>query len=141
VARRPHYPKVADRNRTSANLFRAPALPLWYNARRLRQRAKGASSLMTYIHAIAEGHLEWALYGVSLLVSALPGEFLLILMRGFGRRGFGFGRGRGIFRLFRIFRLIRFLFVLLFTTILGPIVLVVLIAFAAYAFFSSRRGR
>jgi len=96
---------------------------------------------MTYIHAIAEGHLEWALYGVSLLVSALPEELLLILMRGFGRRGFGIGRGRGIFRLFRIFRLIRFLFVLLFTTVLGPIVLVVLIAFAAYAFFSSRRGR
>jgi len=96
---------------------------------------------MAYIHAIAEGHLELALYAVSLLVSALPEELLLILMRGFGRRGFGIGRGRGIFRLFRIFRLIRFLFVLLFTTILGPIVLVVLIAFAAYAFFSSRRGR
>jgi Endonuclease/Exonuclease/phosphatase family len=26
VARRPHYPKVADRNRTSANVFRVPAL-------------------------------------------------------------------------------------------------------------------
>jgi hypothetical protein len=95
---------------------------------------------MAYIHAIAAGHLELALYAVSLLVSALPEELLLILMRGFGRRGFGIGRGRGIFRLFRIFRLIRFLFVLLFTTILGPIVLVVLIAFAAYVF-SSRRGR
>jgi hypothetical protein len=33
------------------------------------------------------------------------------------------------------------LFVLLFTTVLGPIVLVALIAFAAYGFFSSRRGR
>jgi hypothetical protein len=94
---------------------------------------------MAYIHAIAVGHLEWALYTVSLLVSALPEELLLTLMRGFGRGGFGFGRGHGIFRLFRIFRLVRFLFVLLFTTVLGPIVLVALIAFAGYAFFSSRR--
>jgi hypothetical protein len=35
----------------------------------------------------------------------------------------------------------RILFVLLFTTVFGPIVLVALIAFAAYGFFSSRRGR
>jgi hypothetical protein len=96
---------------------------------------------MAYIHAIAAGHFEWALYAVSLLVSALPEELLLTVMRGFGRRGFGFGRGRGIFRLFRIFRLVRFLFVLLFTTVLGPIVLVALLAFAGFAFFSSRRGR
>jgi len=59
---------------------------------------------MAYIHAIAAWHLELALYTVSLLVSALPEELLLTVMRGFGRRGFGFGRGRGIFRLFRIFR-------------------------------------
>ena len=90
---------------------------------------------MVYIHAIAVGHLEWALYAISLLVSALPDEILLLWMRGFGRRGFGFGRGRGSFRLLRI------LFVLLFTTVLGPMVLVALIAFAAYGFFSSRRGR
>jgi len=96
---------------------------------------------MAYIHMIAAGHLELALYTVSMLVSALPEELLLTVMRGFGRRGFGFGRGRGIFRLFRIFRLLRFLFVLLFTTVLGPIVLVAMIAFAGYAFFSSRRGR
>ncbi len=76
-----------------------------------------------------------ALCTVSLLVSALPEEILLLGMRGFGRRGFGFGRGRGSFRLWRI------LFVVLFTTVLGPIVLVALIAFAAYRFFSSRRGR
>ena len=76
-----------------------------------------------------------ALCAVSLLVSALPEEILLLGMRAFGRRGFGFGRGRGSFRLLRI------LFVLLFTTVLGPIVLVALIAFAAYGFFSSRRGR
>ena len=94
---------------------------------------------MAYINAIAAGHFELALYAVSLLVSALPDELLLMRMRGFGRRGFGFGRGRGIFRLFTIFRLVRFLFVLLFTTVLGPIVLVALIAFAGYAFFSSRR--
>lgn len=90
---------------------------------------------MSYIHAIAAGHLEWALYAISLLASVLLDELLLIRMRGFGRRGFGFGRGRGSFRLFRI------LFVLLFTTVLGPIVLVALIAFAAYSFFSSRRRR
>ena len=88
---------------------------------------------MAYIHAIAAGHLELALYAVSLLVSALPYELLLLRMRGFGRRGFG--RGFGSFRILRI------LFVLLFTTVLGPIVLVALIAFAGYAFFSSRRGR
>ena len=90
---------------------------------------------MTYIHAITAGHLELALCAVSLLVSVLPDDLTLIRMRGFGRRGFGFGRGRGSFRLLRI------LFVLLFTTVLGPIVLVALIAYAAYAFFSSRRGR
>jgi hypothetical protein len=55
-------------------------------------------------------------------------------MRGFGRRGFGFGRGRGSFRLLRI------LFVLLFTTVLGPIVLVALIAFAAYGFLAAGGG-
>jgi hypothetical protein len=90
---------------------------------------------MASIHAITAEHLEWVLFAVSLLVSALPEEILLIWMRGFGRRGFGFGRGRGSFRLIRI------LFVLLFTTVLGPIVLVALIVFAAYSFFSSRRRR
>jgi hypothetical protein len=90
---------------------------------------------MAYIHAIAAGHLEWALYAVSLLVSVLPGELQLIQSRGFGRRGFGFGRRRGSFKLFRI------LFALLFTTLLGPIVLVALIAFVAYRFFTSRRGQ
>jgi hypothetical protein len=86
---------------------------------------------MAYIHAIAAGHLELALYAVSLLVSALPEELLLVRMRSFGRRGFG--RGFGSFRILRI------LFVLLFTTLLGPVVLVALIAFAGYAFFNSRR--
>jgi hypothetical protein len=37
---------------------------------------------MAYIHAIAAGHLEFAQYAVSLLVSALPEELLLIRMRG-----------------------------------------------------------
>jgi hypothetical protein len=91
---------------------------------------------MAYIHAIAAGDLLWALYAVSLLVSVLPDELLLIIQRrGFGRRGFGFGRRRGSFGLFRV------LFALLFTTLLGPIVLVALIAFIAYRFFTSRRGR
>ncbi|MDQ3862634.1 MAG: hypothetical protein M3317_03885 [Actinomycetota bacterium] len=92
---------------------------------------------MAYIHAIATGQLQWALYTISLLVGAVPDEILLIRMRGFGRRGFG--RGHGIFRLFRVFRLLRILFVLLFTTVLGPIVLVALIVLAGYVFFSSRR--
>ena len=90
---------------------------------------------MAYIHAIGAGDLEWALYAVSLLVSVLPEELLLVQRRGFGRRGFGLGRRRGSFRLFRI------LFVLLFTTLLGPIVLVALIAFVAYRFFASHRRR
>ena len=91
---------------------------------------------MAYIHPIAAGQLEWALYAVSLLVSVLPDELLLIIMRrGFGRRGFGFGRRRGSFRLFRL------LFALLFTTLLGPIVLVALVAFVAYRFFASRYRR
>jgi hypothetical protein len=88
---------------------------------------------MAYIHAVAAGDLEWALYVVPLLVSVLPDAFLLILRRGFGRGGFG--RGFGGFRLFRV------LFALLFTTLLGPIVLVALVAFVAYRFFVSRRGR
>ena len=92
--------------------------------------------MASYIHAIvAAAYLEWALYAVSLLVSVLPEELLLIQRRGFGRRGIGFGRRRGSFGLFRI------LFVVLFTTVVGPIVLVALIAFVAYRFFSSRRGR
>ena len=91
---------------------------------------------MVYIHAIAAGDLEMALYALSLLVSVLPDELLLIIQRrGFGRRGFGFGRRRGSFGLFRI------VFALLFTTLLGPIVLVALIAFVAYSFFTSRRRR
>ena len=90
---------------------------------------------MAYIHAIAAADLEWALYAVSLLMSVLPEEFLLIQRRGFGRRGLGFGRRRGSFGLFRI------LFALLFTTLLGPIVLVALIAFVAYHFSSSHRRR
>src|SRR5829696_10551293 len=97
---------------------------------------KGALEHMTYVHAIAEGDLGWALYAVSLLVSVLPDKFLLIIQRrGFGGRGFGFGRRRGAFGLFRI------LFMLLFTTLLGPIVLVALIAFVAYRFFTSSRRR
>ncbi len=89
---------------------------------------------MAYLHTIAAGDLEWALYTVSLLVSVLPDGLLLIVQRrGFGRRGFGFGRRRGSFGLFRI------LFALLFTTLLGPIVLVALVAFVTYRFFANRR--
>ena len=84
---------------------------------------------MDYLHAIAAGDLQWALYAVSLIMSVLSDELLLILRRGFGRGRRGFG-------LFRI------LFALLFTTLLGPIVLVALIAFVAYRyFFTGRRGR
>src|SRR3712207_9065725 len=83
--------------------------------------------------AIAAGDPGWALCALSLLVGVLPDELLLIIQRrGFGRRGFGFGRRRGSFRLLRV------LFALLFTTLLGPIVLVALIAFVAYSFFTSR---
>jgi hypothetical protein len=87
---------------------------------------------MAYVHAVAAGNLEWAVYAASLLLGVLPEGLLLILRRGFGRGGFG--RGFGGFRLFRV------LFTLLFTTLVGPIVLVVLIAFVAYRYFVSRRG-
>jgi hypothetical protein len=90
---------------------------------------------MAYLHVIAAGDLQWTLYAVALPVIVLQNELLLILRRGFGRRGFGFGRRRGSFGVFRI------LFALLFTTLLGPIVLVALIAFVAYRFFTSRRRR
>ena len=86
---------------------------------------------MDYLHAIAAGDLRWALYAVSLLVSVLSDELLLVLRRGFGRGGIG--RGLGGFRLFRI------LFALLFTTLIGPIVLVALIAFVAYRYFFTGR--
>ena len=86
---------------------------------------------MDYLHAIAAGDLRWALYAVSLLVSVLSDELLLVLRRGFGRGGIG--RGLGGFRLFRI------LFALLFTTLLGPIVIVALIAFVAYRYFFTGR--
>jgi hypothetical protein len=95
---------------------------------------KGALRFMAYIHAITAGDLQRALYAVSLLVSILLDEFLLVAWRGFGRGGLGSGRGRGLFRVFRV------LFALLFTTLLGPIVLVALIAFVAYRYFTSRRG-
>ena len=42
---------------------------------------EGSTSFMAYLHAIAAGHLEFAVYAVSLLVSALPEELLLIRMR------------------------------------------------------------
>jgi hypothetical protein len=93
---------------------------------------------MAYVHEIMAGNLEWGLFVVSVLVSALSDHALLILRRGFGGRGFGrrgFGPGRGL----GAFRLIRILFVLLFTTVLGPIVLVVLVVAGAYWYFSSRR--
>ena len=97
---------------------------------------KGAPSFMaSYIHAATAGELGWALFAVSLLASVSPDALMLILRRGFGRGGFGFGRRRGGFGLFRI------LFALLFTTLVGPIVLVALIALFAYSFFNSRRGR
>jgi hypothetical protein len=88
---------------------------------------------MDYIYATGTGHLGWALCAVALLASVLPDASLLILRRGLGGGGVGFGRRRGSFGMFRI------LFVLLFTTALGPIVLVALIAFVAYRFFISRR--
>jgi hypothetical protein len=89
---------------------------------------------MAHIHAIAAGHLERTLCGISVPVSALPDEPLPISSRmGFGRRGFG--RGFGSFRILRI------LFALLFTTLLGPIVLVALITSIAYRFFTNRRGQ
>ena len=88
---------------------------------------------MAYIYAITAGDLEWTLYALSLLVSVLPGELLLMQRRSFGRRGFGFGRRRGSFGLFRV------LFALLFSTLLGLIVLVALVAFVAYSFFTNRR--
>ena len=86
---------------------------------------------MDYLHAIAAGDLRWALYAVSLLVSVLSDELLLVLRRGFGRGGIGRGLGG--------FRLVRILFTLLFTTLLGPIVLVALIAFVAYRYFFTGR--
>ncbi len=89
---------------------------------------------MAYIHAISAVDPGWALYAVSLLVSALPDGLRLIQRRGFGRGGFGFGRRRGSFGLLRV------VFALLFTTLLGPVVLVALVALVAYRFFSSRRG-
>jgi len=91
---------------------------------------------MAYIHAITAGDLQWALYAMSLLVSLVADELLLIQRRGLGRGGFGFGRRRG--GSFGVFRIV---FALLFTTLLGPIVLVALIGFVAYRFFTSRRGR
>ncbi len=90
---------------------------------------------MAYIHAIAAGQIEWALYALTLLAGLIPEAIVLIQRRGFGRRGVGFGRRRGSFGLFRI------LFALLFTTLLGPIVLLALVAFVAYGFYTSRRRR
>ena len=86
---------------------------------------------MAYIHAISAADPVLALCVVSLLVSVLADELMLIQRRGLGGRGFG--RGFGSFRILRI------LFALLFTTLLGPVVLLALLAFVAYWFYTSRR--
>jgi hypothetical protein len=92
--------------------------------------------LMAYIHAIMGGHLQWAVYAITLLAGTLTdGLLTVVLRRGFGRRGFGRGLGP-----LRLIRLVRILFVLLFTTILGPIVLVALLVFVGYWFFAQRRS-
>ena len=109
---------------------------LWYNVGEPKRGAERSTTLdiVHYIYAIGSGHLEWLVYAASLLCSVLP-DALVAYRRGFGMRGFRFGRRRGSLRLFRL------LFVLLFTTALGPIVLVALVAYLAYRFFRSRRAR
>lgn len=96
---------------------------------------------MNYLHEISARHVEWYL-AVSLVVGALPDRFLLSLMRGFGRHGFGLGHRRGFghgLGPFRLFRLVRIVFVLLFTTVLGPIVLVLLVVLLAYGIYNNQR--
>jgi hypothetical protein len=88
---------------------------------------------MTYIHAILAGHLEWAIYALSLASGALAEAVLLLQRRGFGRGGFGgFGRRRrrgGLLGGLALFFL------------LGPIVILALVAYFAYALFSGMRRR
>ena len=42
---------------------------------------EGSASFMAYIQVIAAGHLEWIMYAIPVLVSALPDELLLIIRR------------------------------------------------------------
>lgn len=89
---------------------------------------------MTYIHAILAGHLEWALYALSLSFGALAEALLVLQRRGFGRGGFGgFGTRRrrrgGLLGGLALFFL------------LGPIIVLALVAYAAYALFSAVRRR
>lgn len=88
---------------------------------------------MTYIHAILAGHLEWAIYALSLASGALAEAVLLLQRRGFGRGGFGgFGRRR---------RRGSLLGGLALFFLLGPIVILALVAYFAYALFSGMRRR
>ena len=91
---------------------------------------------MTYVHALTAGHIEFALYAISLFIGALSDGLLLLQRRGFGR-GFrrGFGRRRrpgGIFRA---------LSALVLIFLVGPIVILALIAYAVYGVVRGRRGR
>lgn len=90
---------------------------------------------MAYIHAVVMGHLEWALYALSLFVGASADALLLLQRRGFGRGGFGGFRGRRRRRGGLLGGLALFF-------LLGPIVVLALIAYFVYALFSGvRRGR
>ena len=88
---------------------------------------------MPYLQAMLADHAGWATCAVSLIAGLAPDVLVMVMRRGFGRRGFGRGFGA--------FRLVRVLFILLFTTIVGPIVLVLLLAFGVYWFYTNRQGR
>ena len=68
---------------------------LWYNVGEPKRGAEGSTTLdiVHYIYAIGSGHLEWLVYAASLLCSVLP-DALVAYRRGFGMRGFRFGRRR-----------------------------------------------
>lgn len=88
---------------------------------------------MAYIHAIAAGHVELALYAFQLFIGALPDGFLLLQRRGFGRRGLGRRhRPGGIFRA---------LGALILVFLVGPVVILALIAYDVYGLLRGRRGR
>ncbi len=91
---------------------------------------------MAYIQAVLAGHLEWALYALSLSLGALIDPLLLVLQRrGFGRGGFGGFRRRRRRRGGLLGGLVLFF-------LLGPILFLVIVAYFVSALFSRmRRGR
>lgn len=88
---------------------------------------------MAHVGTILAGHLDWAVYALSLVVGALPEGLALIQRRGFRRRGFGRRRRPG--------GIFGALGALLFVFLIFPLVILALAAYGVYRLIGGRRER